>query len=371
MKTVELIYISVVLGLTLFFITPASAANKTRVDQKQPFKPLSFVDGAGRRIELNRPIKRIFSGSPDISEIIRILGAEEKVVGVDMFTAKQSHLFPEMSKLPMVGEHGNVNLEKVVELRPDIYLANTSITWYPVFQSIVNSLEPETKVICLNFIDLNTFTNDFEILSKILSRELAGSEFLKFHNRILNRIEQKTKLLKSAGKPRAYFEMYQSWRTFSKKASMYQIQIDLAGGKNIAEAVDGVMFEVDKEWMVGADPEIIIKVAYPNAGYPDVPKTDCGYLVSDPSGIMRLVESIKSREILSSTKAVSSDRVYAQHYHLVDSPRNFIGVAYLAKWFHPGVFHDLDPEAIHREYISRFLKLRADLVQNGVFNYPD
>ncbi len=47
-----------------------------------------------------------------------------------------------------------------------------------------------------------------------------------------------------------------------------------------------------------------------------------------------------------------------------------IGTAYMAKWFHPELFEDLDPEAIHQEYLTEFQGLDYDLNEHGVFVYP-
>jgi len=43
----------------------------------------------------------------------------------------------------------------------------------------------------------------------------------------------------------------------------------------------------------------------------------------------------------------------------------------MAKWFHPDLFEDLDPKAIHQEYLTRFQGLDYDLDEHGVFVYPD
>jgi iron complex transport system substrate-binding protein len=51
-------------------------------------------------------------------------------------------------------------------------------------------------------------------------------------------------------------------------------------------------------------------------------------------------------------------------------PTFFIGVAYLAKFFYPDLFTDLDPQAIHQEYLTRFQRLDYDLDKHGVFVYP-
>jgi iron complex transport system substrate-binding protein len=43
-----------------------------------------------------------------------------------------------------------------------------------------------------------------------------------------------------------------------------------------------------------------------------------------------------------------------------------VGLSYLAKWFYPEKFPDLDPEAIHKEYLERFQGLKYQ----GIFVYP-
>jgi iron complex transport system substrate-binding protein len=48
-----------------------------------------------------------------------------------------------------------------------------------------------------------------------------------------------------------------------------------------------------------------------------------------------------------------------------------IGFAYIAKWLYPDLFEDLDPKALHQEYLTRFLKLDYDLDERGVFVYPE
>ncbi len=53
------------------------------------------------------------------------------------------------------------------------------------------------------------------------------------------------------------------------------------------------------------------------------------------------------------------------------SPRFVVGVAYLAKWFHPTLFSDLNPQDIHQEYLTDFLCVDYDLEEHGVFAYPE
>ena len=53
-----------------------------------------------------------------------------------------------------------------------------------------------------------------------------------------------------------------------------------------------------------------------------------------------------------------------------DGPGWLMGIAYCAKWFHPDLFEDFDPQAIHQEYLDRFQRLDFDVSEHGVFVYP-
>ncbi len=46
--------------------------------------------------------------------------------------------------------------------------------------------------------------------------------------------------------------------------------------------------------------------------------------------------------------------------------RSIVGSLYLAKWFHPDLFEDIDPEAVHRELVQKFYGLELE----GVYVYP-
>jgi iron complex transport system substrate-binding protein len=44
---------------------------------------------------------------------------------------------------------------------------------------------------------------------------------------------------------------------------------------------------------------------------------------------------------------------------------------YWSKWLHPDLFADVDPEAIHREYLRRFCEKDYQPGEQGCFVYPE
>jgi len=85
----------------------------------------------------------------------------------------------------------------------------------------------------------------------------------------------------------------------------------------------------------------------------------------DLAAFQALRDEILSRPALGESKAVEEGNVYVIK-NTVLVARRPIGLLYLAKWFHPSLFEDIDPAAIHTQMIQKFFG--ADL--EGVFAYP-
>ncbi|RJS83002.1 hypothetical protein CW713_04470, partial [Methanophagales archaeon] len=85
-------------------------------------KRLTLVDEAGRTVTVSKPVKKIAAGGADNAEIIRLLKAKDRIVAVDKSTENSEVFFPELSRLPLVNDHHEVNYEKMYELHPDIFI---------------------------------------------------------------------------------------------------------------------------------------------------------------------------------------------------------------------------------------------------------
>ncbi len=78
------------------------------------------TDMLGRKLVLNKPVKRIVSLVPSVTEFLFDIGLENEVVGVTKF-CKYPHAVSEKVK---VGGTKNINLDKIGLLSPDLIIAN-------------------------------------------------------------------------------------------------------------------------------------------------------------------------------------------------------------------------------------------------------
>ena len=117
-------------------------------------KPSIFKDQMGREVEVSFPPFRIVSLVPSQTELLADLGLKNKVVGITKFCIHPNDWFKTKVR---IGGTKNVNREKVLELKPDLIIANKEentkedIDWlaerFPVWISDIKTLEDALEMI--------------------------------------------------------------------------------------------------------------------------------------------------------------------------------------------------------------------------------
>jgi iron complex transport system substrate-binding protein len=322
-------------------------------------KELTVVDTVDRIVTVKKPVERIVAFCPGLAPT-QILDVVDKVVGVTKYTKKEEYsiLYPELSKLPRVGSYFQPDYEKILELEPDLVITYGKPLWKPgsASEELVEILKPVGGVaIGLNFYTPFEQVEEMKKLGYILDKEKEAEEFTDFYKGVLNPIKEKTEKLSEEDKPRIYYEQ-KKYQTFTKLSGYQQI-IDLDGGINIAADLAGMWCYVDPEWVMIENPDIVLKKIRHGAWATDnlIPMKEAR-------------EEFMNRPELANVTAVKDGKVYVFSIGM-GAHTHFITTAYIAKWFHPTLFEDLDPKAIHQEYLTKFLGLDYDLDKHGVFVY--
>jgi iron complex transport system substrate-binding protein len=144
--------------------------------------------------------------------------------------------------------------------------------------------------------------------------------------------------------------------------------MEIVGGINLAADLPGTGFvmELDPEWLTERNPEIVTAQIW-DGYYPGV----VGYEIDDDSVAEATREEIMAMDVFAGGKAVETGKVYLYEVELFATLRFVVGIAYMAKWFHPELFSELDPQAIHQQYLTDFICIDYDLSEHGVFAYPE
>ena len=81
----------------------------------------AFRDHLGREIKLRVPIKKIVSTVPSQTELLAFLGLEKELIGITKFCEFPPRL---MKNKNIIGGTKNLNIEKILSLKPDLIVAN-------------------------------------------------------------------------------------------------------------------------------------------------------------------------------------------------------------------------------------------------------
>lgn len=100
----------------LLTILAACGAGEEKDRVPQPTGAVTVIDGAGRRVTLARPVERVVSLSPAVTELLFAIGAGARVVGRTTWCDYP----PEARQVAAVGDGMNPDLEAVVAARPDL-----------------------------------------------------------------------------------------------------------------------------------------------------------------------------------------------------------------------------------------------------------
>jgi len=324
--------------------------------------PKTIVDSSNRSIIFDNPADRIVPIVAWSYEPLYILGAQDKIVGVEKGSKAQYAYLPGIGDRSVVGTYREPDYEKIIELKPDLVIVQPKY-----LAQVDEKLTPlGINVVCLPFNQQSAFDGELCTLADILGPEEKerAHEFISWKKSTLESLKKDVDKIDASSRIRVYGEWSDTpWYTGSKLSGLDDV-ITLAGGDNIAgplnpeENLSLRYPTVDPEWVLKENPQAII---FPAFDY------FTGYLQQDANNATQLIQQAKVREGLNKTDAVRNDRLYVLDAYLVEAVRGFIGAQYLARLFYPEEMADLDPEAVHKEYYESWLHVPYQ----GLWTYPE
>ena len=326
-------------------------------------KELTIVDSADRTVTIKEPINRVVVFNHGMFVTMRSIKATDKVVGVcERLMWHYGALFPDVKNYPTAGWFRKPDYEGVLNLNPDVVFLGGKDLIFGGNEEIIEKfkqIDPSITVICFDCDNPSYYVEEVRKSGYIFGKKEEAEEFIEFYEKYANMIEERVDKISEEDKPKVYFEMpHKKYQTVGAGTSVHNM-IVYAGGINIFSDLFGSV-SIDPEEVVRRAPDIIVKGG-----------KSPGYDLDDPTKLIKTRDEIMNRPELQKVPAVEKGRVFIFPYGFVCTPTHFICQIYLAKWFHPNLFEDLDPKAIHQEYLTRFLEVDYDLDKHGVFVYPE
>jgi iron complex transport system substrate-binding protein len=206
---------------------------------------ISVRDDRGRVVSLARAPLRVVSLLPSLTETVCELGACERLVGVD----RHSNWPASLDALPRLGGMEDLQVERVVTLKPDLVLASRSTRAVERLESLgltVLSLE------------VNTLAETRQMIATVataLGRPADGEQLWR---RIEQRIDAAAaRVPASLRGQRVYFEVSSAPHA-AGEASFIGELITRLGIRNIAPAALGPFPQLNPEFIVRAKPSLVM-----------------------------------------------------------------------------------------------------------------
>jgi iron complex transport system substrate-binding protein len=203
-----------------------------------------ITDDRGMKVNLARSPQRIVSLLPSLTETVCALGQCQRLVGVDRYSN-----FPEsVTRLPQVGGGLDPNIEAIVVLKPDLVLVASSSRSADRLRTlglVVVSLEPKTHA-------------DVKKVIQTLGVLLEAPNADKVWKDIDASLEAAAKSLSPKARGlRVYFEVSQAPHA-AGEASFIGETLSRLGAKNIVPSQLGPFPKLNPEFIVRADPDVIM-----------------------------------------------------------------------------------------------------------------
>ena len=331
-------------------------------------RELTLIDNVDRIVTVKKPVQRIVASWRGILEQVRTLKLEkDRVVGVGSWCQKGAYkiFFPEYQDKPAVSSG---DPESILKLDSDLVILLLLRSWSSPAQKVLEAAGIPVFGAYGGAVGGDAGEEAIK-LGYIFDKKKEAEEFRDWYWSITNLIEERVETIPEEDKPKVYFET----KKYSISDDPLRAHVARTGGKNIFEEMSG---KVDPEAVVERNPDIIIRVTW-YVSLEDTEKSGHGGYDVDVGDIAKLKEirdEIMSRPELQNVKAVKEGRVYILSSYITGwgptaGCRSFLQDAYMAKWFHPDIFKDVDPKAIHQEYLTEFQGLDIDLDEKGVFVY--
>ena len=205
-------------------------------------------DDEGTLITLRAPAQRIVSLAPSLTELIYAAGAFEKLVGV----AEYSDFPPAAKELPIIGRFDILDIERIVQLNPDLVVAwqsgnpRTSVNRLRKLGLAVYIAEPKS---------LASIPFHIERLALLAGTKLSAEETV---NSFRHKLEALNDQFSHQSPVTTFYQVWDVPLITAGGNELIDDIIRLCGGHNVFANIKRVAPKVSREAVLERNPEVII-----------------------------------------------------------------------------------------------------------------
>ncbi|MBP2169896.1 iron complex transport system substrate-binding protein [Erwinia toletana] len=338
--------------------------------------PFVVEDVSGRKVEIKSEVKRIILGEGRQIYLLaafdtdapfkRVVGWRDDLPKAD-FDSYQIYVakYPQITQLPTFGgaKDGTFNVEQALTLKPDLVLMNLESKAATDESKLIEKLA--SVGIPVVFIDFREkpFENaekSIRIMGQLVNKPERAQQIIDFRQQQIDLVINRLKAYKGP-RPKVMIDRaggYTEECCMSFGDENFGRMVEVAGGDNIAkDLIPGTFGTLNPEQIIAARPDVVVVTGANWKNY----NTANGWVGVGPGAdqqvaIQRL-QALMARSAFKTLPVATNGHAHAIWHQFYDSPYQFVAIQQLAKWMHPDLFNDLDPDKTFREFHQRFLPI--------------
>ncbi len=327
-------------------VQSVSHPTSTSVSSSKSSSTVQFVvvkDCMNRTVKIKEPVKKVISLYGLAPQFLYLLGAGKQFYGGWMWGTKFYELLD-----PKVNEKASMRdlgVEQIEKIKPNFVIA----AYWQADESKVKQLESlGVPVVMIKVESPSDIYQTVETLGKALRKDRVASRIIAYYKNASRYVKEKLKGVKN--RPTVLVLYYsgraKAFRTFG--GDMFQSRlIEMAGGISVSANLTGKK-TIDVEQVAKWNPDVIILI---------------GYGVSGEQAKKMLL----SDSAWKAVSAVKEGRLYVvpnDGDNWIDpSPKWVLGLYWLAKLLHPGLFKNLNVERKAARFYEEFFNLSPSKVK--------
>ena len=233
--------------------TPAPTASPTIPVATAAATPttsaITVTDDEGTTVTLAAPPRKVISLTPATSELMFALGAGDRLVG-----RTDSDDYPaQVSSVPAVATFQGVEMEKVVNIGPDLVLAGGD--GFTSAADIKRMRDLGFPVLVLYAKDVPGVLADIRLVGQVVGEESAASSIA---TSIQVQIDQVTQAVADLPQPRTFYEIGDDPELYGPAPDSFVADMVTLAGGDAVTTTDPSVFSIPVERLVSVDPQVIV-----------------------------------------------------------------------------------------------------------------
>lgn len=315
------LFILIVFIVLALLFTGACSTNDQKVEPElpaeeivvsEPSGEIVVTDQVGREVVFTEIPDKIISLSPSNTEVVFALGLEDRLVGVTEYC----NYPPEAQEKEIVGGFSTPNIERIMELQPDLIIASTIHS-----EEVPRMEELGMTVLVIESSTLIDLYTSISLVAEVTGVTSNGEALISSIQQRIQAVEAIVGQIPAEDRVRVYYEVYSDPLMSAGKLAFINEIISLAGGINIFGDLDESYPQISAEVVADRRPEVIL---YPD--YHGTAETVIQAMVTRPGW-----ENVPA--VISGNVFAISDDSFAR-----PGPRVVEAVEEAARIFYPDLF---------------------------------